>query len=535
VGITLDQPITSVEAKGNALVLTLADGATRTFIKDKETGVWQEQVSYRSFKELNPANEADLETLVSQYRQDVAGGMFASQEEVVQWFTDSGWRAYEDEGSHSVVLVPPEIATRLDEQYGGNFSASPWAKIIADQREKGTISGGMKLKTDSYTVAGFDAQGNPVLYVSLAEFNPVGKDFMGVILTEGDRIEVKPASDTPFRKFIVRWDMTFNNWSLVDENERTTHVWDKENKQWQELDEYLTYGTPTQRVAQALYYEVFEKRIRANSRWYENVLGLDKEEVVRFIQLVLGRPNWQPRDDFSLDEEKALPWQEALKQAGVKSFMILPDKFVLNDKGLPALDAEGMAQPAKDAGPAMIVVTDVNNPNGLKPETIKALYRNAAILSAVDPEILRFLTDQFGAKVITGETDVLKFKRNDKGEIIDERSNTNDNQSVIGTNQDRLLSGVYKDLLDAIWALSFMGESGELHEADHQVAGKSGWVMAGNLEGKFFGQFTFGEWLPAWLQKNKDSFYDRGLVKYHQHMIMLASHQLERYKQASQK
>ncbi len=486
VGITLDQPIASVEVRGNALALTLEDGNTRTFVKDKETRQWQEQVLkvYREFE----LKELTAENYQTQINIALTGGMFINTKAEWQELQEQGWQVVEDVSSHAPVLVSPEVAGVIVQEYSGNFGASPWAKIFNETRGS-TLEGKFKIRSDAPAVATFDSQSRPILTVSLAEFNPLGDNKVAIILTgESKRIDVPWAFEQKwhFRDMIARWDPVVNKLALVDEYETATHEWDDQKGEWVELDEYRVYGSPEERVAFALEYKLNEVR-RVDSKNHENPLGLNPEIVAEAVRLL---EEGKPVDE--INQELMRLYEEKQKEDPKSSGIWL------------AAGADGE--------PYMVAV--VGGEYGLTFEQLANLQKAVAGLEAVDPGIMKFLSEQFGAKFVSRydrlstEADGGTFSSNNYRETIFAKS-----KSV-------------RSVPDFIFVL--LVESGEIHVGRHMTSeGKFANKMS---EYNNVGVFAM-KWAIDWLKLHGDGLIQNGVItqKELNDIVNLAKYNLEQY------
>jgi len=489
--LTFPSDIVQVEAQDQNIRVTLADGTKQTLTWDQEADRWQEQTLeiYREFnvKELTPENYQKQVDIA------IAGGRFMDTEREWEQLKEAGWQVVEDASSHAPVLVSPEASQVINEQYGGNFGASPWAKIF-DETRGSRLLDKFKARGDASVVATFDSQGRPILTVSLAEFKSASNksgtnEIVAVILTqEGKRAYVPQPFESPwgFRRMFVRLNLDANKLVLVDEYETATHEWDDQEKEWVELDEYQVYGTPEERMAYALDYKLNEVRWSDGLK-YENLLGLNPEIVAEARQMLKAG---KPVEEIN---QKLMDLYKATQEDDPKSSGI-------------------WLAPSADGKPYMVAV--VGGRYGLTPEQLTNLKKAVAGLEAVDPGITRFFSEQFGAKFIARKTIFVD---------VDKRAGTFSSNNYRDTIVAK--SVTVKTVADFI--IVILAESGEI------IAGRH--ITDGGFAGRFseYKNVLYGpEFALDWLLAHGQALVDAGVItpKELQDVINLAKYNVEFYK-----
>jgi len=292
----------------------------------------------------------------------------------------------------------------------------------------------------------------------------------------------RQAMRTPFtpdgRSMQGQVDVVNKQVVISDEYGTATHEWDDQKGEWVELDEYRVFGAPKERMAHVLDYKLHEVRLVDGVK-HTNVLSLDPAEVEWAIE--------QLNNDVPIEEINGR----------LKSFQFIPD-------------AEGE--------PQMVAV--VGGEYGLTPAQLENLEKAAAGLEAVDPGILAFLSNQFGAKFISSGT---SFTFEDKGGNF----SSNDGVDTIIAKRKSV-----KTIADFIFVL--LAESGEINGGRHMVHNENGWVLMGNLsEYKNFGVFAM-QWTIDWLKLHGEELVKKGVItqKELNDITNLAKYNLEQYQNA---
>ena len=446
---TLDfpQPVTAVDAAGKEIKVALADGSQKTLAYNPETAQWEEKKlrKYADVKEVDLHDAENITQVKNALDKYLAGSVFLSNEEAIAALEKMGLGLYEYNGE--VIIATQEVVNTINEDYYGDFSYSPWAMIL---NVNGSVwswffSNQYENSPKAQAIAGFDKAGNPIIYVFLTKFD--GDQIAIQTMSMGDNEQVLSPYTSSYRGFGVRWDEATHKLVLVDEYETATHEWDDQKKEWVELEEYRVYGTPAERMAYALEYKLNEVR-RVDSKNHTNVLGLDEAEVA---QARAGLLAGEPVDEIN---------------GGLTSFYILTD-------------AEGE--------PQMVAV--VGGEYGVTKAQLANLKEAVAGIETVDPGILAFLSNQFGAKFISARTSF---------------ANVDNNRGIFSSNDgvDTIIAkqGSVKTVADFIFVL--LVESGEINGSRHMINNGKDWVVVGNLsEYKNFGHFAMVnalEWLDSY-------------------------------------
>ncbi len=454
--LTFPSDIVQVEAQGQNIRVTLADGTKLTLTWDKETGVWQEVQAkvYRELTELDPSKEAEMAIIQKAVHDSLAGGVFMGKEEIAEKIKNGELKVVKDETTGAVVVFTSQALEYMREK-GQTLEASDFARMLNDytsvvsdelwQRKAFKSDGSPDLesmKALAEKVVKFENKliplppevmsltavmegDSPIVVASL----PAVRDFshgkppgytrlqlestyrsdpiLAVVYTlDGDKIRLKNLRapyKTPFRWMrTMVLESSLAPVGIVDEFEAVTHVWDKESQQWQELDEYRVYGTPEERVAQALEYKLNEVR-RVDSKNHTNVLGLDARLVAGAVKRL--------KEGESV--AKVNEWLKAqTPEAGKASFYILASR-----------DKE-----TGQAVPAMVAV--VGGEYGLDEEHFQAVLQAAKRLEEVDPGFLEETANQSGARFISARSSFMNFGSKDE----DKRASANDFHDSIFVN-----------------------------------------------------------------------------------------------------
>ena len=385
----------------------------------------------------------------------LAGGVFIDTEADWQQLQEAGWQVVEDAGSHAPVLVSPEAAQMIEREFDGNFGASPWAQIF-DETRGSTLEGKFKTRSDAPAVAAFDSRGNPILVVSLAEFNPLGEGKVAVILTDTGELREVPwayRQKWHFRDMIGRWDPVAGKLVLVDEYETATHEWDDQKREWVELEKYRVYGTPEERVAYALDYKTNKEVRRVDSTDNKNLLRLDEEMVKETIK----------RLKAGESVAKINAWLETAQPSE-------PDKARIYI--LTSHDEAGREVPA--------MVAVVGGEYGLDAKHFQAVVKAARRLEEIDPGILQFLAEQFGLKFISEGSSFMVFNDGTA------RMSSNDGHDTMFVNKDvnfdikKMMAGLFLEGGE-LSASNFMDEKGHL-VGPYKGQGNFGLVAANLFE-----------------------------------------------------
>ncbi len=371
--LTFPAEITDVTAKGESLKVTLADGTEKTLTQDKETGEWKEK-KVRSFiraTELSINNEADRKLIEEAVANYFAGGVFWDENERIDKFQSLGFEAHQYDDV--TILVTPEAAKAIQDQ-GVDFNSSLWAQIIKVSYSQWSNLAKKQYENDTQpqTIATFDNEGNPVVYVVLYHNDNNNVLVQGFSLLEDAQI-TKPYMSL-YREFNLR-KREDGKQVVTDEYEVGTHVWNEEKGEWVELKEYEVYTTPEKQAAYTLYYKVFKEKRMVDGKEHTNVFGLDKEKVQAVIDALKAGKNIE---EINANEAKA---------AGI---------YILTDA---------------DGEPQMVVIR--GGEYGLSESHFNALVKALDSIKEADPNFFKEASEQSGAKFISATASFKSFSEQD--------------------------------------------------------------------------------------------------------------------------
>ncbi len=570
--LTFPSDIVQVEAQGQNIRVTLADGTEKTLTWDQETSRWQEQAIeiYRDLTELDPSKEEEFAVIQKAVADAIAGGVFWDETEIKAKIEAGELKVVKDEKTGAIMVFTREALEYMAE-HGQSLADSDFARILQTgytingamdeskmdatlERMQGSPAGLQGLATRVWDQGGFlplppewmtlapkvDEQGKPQVvavltpgwvHETLYKFNisawtkqyptnegrlfgdPVKnpgskkKPVLAVVLSldaASSEARVKRQKITPPYLTPYRWMKAVvdeGQIKLEDEYHTLTHQLEAagDKLEWQELETYQTPGTAYKRMAQALTWKAFEeKRILAvNSKQGEftgqteiqtNVLGLNPEIVA--------------------EARKMLEAGKPVKEINQK----LMELYKARQKEDPKSSGIWLAAGA-DGKPYMVAV--VGGEYGLTPQQLANLQKAVAGLEAVDPGIIKFLSEQFGAKFIARKTMFVD---------VDNRVGTFSSNNYRDTIVAKFKS--VKSVADFIIVL--LAESGEIHVGKHMTS--EGSFADKMSEYNNVGVFA-SQWTIDWLKLHGDGLIQKGVItqKELNDIVNLAKHNLEHY------
>ncbi len=532
--LTFPEEITEVQAKGESLKVTLADGTEKTLTQDKETGGWKEAQVYRAFTELAPTAE-NMPVIKDAVADALVDGAFLDETEITEKIQAGELKVVRDEKTGAVVVFTGEMLKYMKEQ-GQSVESSDAAKLFQTLEEQNrevfskwteakyfdydeyytkrldypedlqtfaerlAQSGGfLPLPPEWMTFTVRLNQANqPEVIAILPQFldpwdrsYPAGKRIFGNPISFPDDkrlvlgVKLGLENDGQVKKqfiqapFITRYrgqqltlESETNKLVNRDEYQTVTHEWDEAAGQWRELDEYRVYGDPAERMAYVLNYKLNE--VRYADTYHENPLGLDPEIVAEAVRLL---KEGKPMDEINrglmeLYKKKSIEEINAneAKAAGI---------YIL-------VDAEG--------NPAQIAIA--GGEYGLSQEHLAALIKAHKAINETDPNEIRDESIK-GTKFISMGTSFIVLEKNDI------RVSSSDTDVVIGKKSEEPTIRYWIDLL--------ISESREVDGTRRSVEDGRVMVPGDDTVYKNFGHYAMTKALE-WFNTHGDELVRRGYI-----------------------